>query len=258
MSAVATIIIGSSFLFSAPEAINDIKGDIKSITPFRIVATQSIYLTACVLANSDLDGIIQNHLNNNLFSQNRNECETLQKCFKPFGEKNLIIAYATAWATTRFWSSNHVALGQFSNTFEHIMKATIVGGTMTILSQQALGGDRPCKNNGSKWRLGGPDHGVSGHATLGAIPFLVMSNLATNPYSKLIFTTLSFCTGFSRMFSNSHYPSQVLLGWSIAKSAVDITTPRNHLRNTLKFSHNTTFLPFSTSDGRGLKCSITY
>ena len=84
-----------------------------------------------------------------------------------------------------------------------------------LLFQRTIGSDRPAADN-SRWKLFANATGVSGHAFVGAIPFLAAESMTDNPWLKGIFITASTATAISRINDNMHYFSQVGLGWLIA------------------------------------------
>jgi hypothetical protein len=61
---------------------------------------------------------------------------------------------------------------------------------------------------------------------VGAIPFLAAADMVESPLLKGTLYVCSTFVGFSRMTTDSHYPSQVFLGWYLAWAsarAVDAT-----------------------------------
>jgi membrane-associated phospholipid phosphatase len=104
------------------------------------------------------------------------------------------------------------------------------------ITQQLTGGSRPEKNLGSYWRPFSSltqSRGISGHAMAGALPFLIAAEMVPHPAVKAALYLGSGLTGVSRINSNSHYFSQVLLGWWLAFLTVRIirqnpTTPEDN------------------------------
>jgi membrane-associated phospholipid phosphatase len=96
------------------------------------------------------------------------------------------------------------------------------------ISQQIVGASRPVdeKQRGSYWRPFSNNKGVSGHAMAGALPFLIAAEMVPHPAVKAALYLGSGLTGVSRINSNSHYLSQVLLGWWLAFLTVRITRPK--------------------------------
>jgi hypothetical protein len=83
--------------------------------------------------------------------------------------------------------------------------------------QWATGASRPKDySGGSYWTPFNDNNGVSGHAFVGAIPFLAAADMVESPLLKGTLYVCSTFVGFSRMTDEAHYPSQVFLGWYLA------------------------------------------
>jgi len=95
------------------------------------------------------------------------------------------------------------------------LRATVVGGPALVFLATATGGDRPTEGD-SHWKPFQNIHGVSGHAYIGAVPFITAAKMSENPYQKALFYGLSTFTGLSRINDDEHYFSQVALGWYLA------------------------------------------
>jgi membrane-associated phospholipid phosphatase len=98
------------------------------------------------------------------------------------------------------------------------LRMFIVGAPPVYVLQLATGASRPLEHSsaGSQWKPFTDDNGVSGHAFVGAIPFLAAADMVENPVAKGALYVCSTFVGFSRMTTDSHFPSQVFLGWYLA------------------------------------------
>ena len=106
------------------------------------------------------------------------------------------------------------------------LRIFVVGAPPLYVGQWATGASRPAENDGSKWHFFNDNNGVSGHAFVGAIPFLAAADMVESPLLKGTLYVCSTFVAFSRMTTDSHYPSQVFLGWYLAWAsarAVDAT-----------------------------------
>jgi hypothetical protein len=106
------------------------------------------------------------------------------------------------------------------------LRMFIVGGPPVYVLQMATGASRPSEGDGSQWHFWNDNNGVSGHAFIGAIPFLAAADMVESPLLKGTLYVCSTFVGFSRMTDNAHYPSQIFLGWYLAwasSRAVDVT-----------------------------------
>jgi len=96
------------------------------------------------------------------------------------------------------------------------LRMFVVGGPPVYVLQLATGAGRPSEDRGSAWQFFNDENGVSGHAFVGAIPFLAAADMVESPLLKGTLYVCSTFVGFSRMTDNAHYPSQVFLGWYLA------------------------------------------
>lgn len=99
------------------------------------------------------------------------------------------------------------------------LRALAVGAPSVGVLQVGLGASRPFTED-SHWRPFHSSHGVSGHAFVGAVPFLTAATMTDSYVLKAIFITGSLGTAWSRIHHDDHYFSQALLGWSIAYLSV--------------------------------------
>jgi hypothetical protein len=107
-------------------------------------------------------------------------------------------------------------MGQFGSRG---LRALAVGAPMVGILQVGLGSDRPFTED-SRWHPFRSSHGASGHAFVGAVPFLTAASMIENrPLRALLFAG-SLGTAWSRIHTDDHYFSQVLLGWTIAYLSV--------------------------------------
>jgi len=106
------------------------------------------------------------------------------------------------------------------------LRMFVVGAPPLYVLQMATGASRPSEDVGSQWHFFNDNNGVSGHAFVGAIPFLAAADMVESPLLKGTLYVCSTFVGFSRMTDDAHYPSQVFLGWYLAWAsarAVDAT-----------------------------------
>jgi hypothetical protein len=109
------------------------------------------------------------------------------------------------------------------------LRMFVVGAPPIYVLQLATGASRPVDGNGSQWHMFNDNNGVSGHAFIGAIPFLAAAEMVENPWAKGGLYVCSTFTGLSRMTDNAHYPSQVFLGWYLAfASSVAVSRTEMH------------------------------
>jgi hypothetical protein len=128
------------------------------------------------------------------------------------------------------------------------LRMFVVGAPPIYVLQLATGASRPVDGNGSQWHMFNDNNGVSGHAFIGAIPFLAAAEMVENPWAKGGLYVCSTFVGFSRMTDNAHYPSQVFLGWYLAfASSVAVSRTEMHFDSMV-----VRVVPLPTADLGGL------
>lgn len=171
-----------------------------------------------VLANTEMDRNFQNWHNKHIQSDTSDE---FSKVAKVFGEGAIFIPVITTSAVAyRFsqvkWGLSDRYLGEFT---DRTTRAYLSGAPTLLTFQLLLGGNRP-EHGDSYWRPFRQDHGVSGHAFLGAVPFMTIAQMADQTCVKGLFYALSGFTAWSRINDDRHYLSQALLGWYLAYLSV--------------------------------------
>ncbi|MDY0166212.1 MAG: phosphatase PAP2 family protein [Thermoguttaceae bacterium] len=83
--------------------------------------------------------------------------------------------------------------------------------------QFLLGASRPGETDyRSQWKPFDDTNAVSGHAFIGAVPFLTAAEMTENLAARAFLYVGSACTAWSRVNDDAHYLSQVILGWYMA------------------------------------------
>ncbi len=146
-----------------------------------------------------------------------------------FGDGYYVVGTTTAvFALSRFWINRHGygPIVQTTETWSYRTGRSLLVGAPTLLALQWLtGASRPGESTaGSEWKPFDDNNGVSGHAFVGAVPFLVAAKMSNRPVAKTAFFIGSGLAGYGRLCDEGHYLSQVLLGWSIAYLSVEATT----------------------------------
>jgi hypothetical protein len=179
---------------------------------------------AAVLANTSMDENFYDYLIQQKATEPYIDC-----WYDSFGNgQYLLAASLSAWGAGHLWNKYHDGGGPIANSVEQwgnvTFRSFVVGAPTLVLIQNATGGSRPGESShGSEWRFFQDDNGASGHAYVGAIPFLVAAKMSKRPLVKAAFFAGSGLAGYARLCNDSHYLSQVILGWSIAHLAVNAT-----------------------------------
>lgn len=172
------------------------------------------FLVAGVLANTGLDRSFSDHWQTDFHHKHSDAFFSGPKC-----AGGLSYFYAPIYLLTM--GIGHLREHSlFGNILYHwgyrSIRTFILGGIQQVVFTHALGSGRPNRHEDSKWQPFRYSTAVSGHAFYGAIPFLTAAMMTDEFLPKAALYVLSTLPGISRIDSNSHYLSQVLLGWSIA------------------------------------------
>lgn len=167
-----------------------------------------------IVANSSLDEKIQSHYQDRIRNDDTDE---FSKTAKLFGKGDYLIPISLALAGLLAVDEDSL-LGEFGNK---TARSYLAGGFPMFAMSRITGAGRPEEHDhGSKWRPLKGTNGVSSHAFIGAVPFIVAARMSDNKLLKYFFYAVSLAPSFSRVNDNQHYASQVALGWYMAYEAV--------------------------------------
>jgi len=160
---------------------------------------------ACVIANTSTDREIRDFYMRNIKSDNTDRFSQVSR--QP-GE---------VFLTVPALLGVYAFLGDASagNWAERSLRSIIVGIPGGLILQRAIGASCP-SDGGSGWKPFNDDHGLSGHAFIGAVPFITAAKMNDNIYMKGAFYVLSLLPALSRINDDDHYFSQAALGWYLA------------------------------------------
>jgi len=170
-----------------------------------------------VLANTSLDGDFQRWYQRDVRTD---ASDDFARFCKRFGEGEIFIpSYAClALATSLMPEWPMVSTtGEFAG---RTTRAYLVGAPPMLFMQGLLGGSRPGEDPaGSGWKAFDDSNAVSGHAFMGAVPFITAAQMTDRPLVKTALFACSTLTAWSRVNDDAHYLSQVCLGWWMAYMA---------------------------------------
>jgi hypothetical protein len=131
------------------------------------------------------------------------------------------------------------------------LRALIVGAPAVGVLQYGLGGDRP-PDGSSYWQPIRTHEAVSGHAYVGAVPFLTAAYMTDSYALKALFVAGSLYTPVARINDDRNYFSQAALGYVIAVVATHsvFQTDMEHSRIHLA--------PLPMQDAVGLSVMMKY
>lgn len=176
-----------------------------------------------VMANTSIDQEFQDTYNESIRSSTTDD---MARIAKMFGDQEMVLVYAGLAAYNRIYCDDRDC-GDVPEWGDRSLRAILTGLPAVWASQALLGGARP-HNGDSDWTplQFGKMHAVSGHAFVGAVPFLTAAQMTDNKSSKALLYTLSTFTAMSRINDQKHYLSQALMGWMYAAKVTDvINTP---------------------------------
>jgi len=179
---------------------------------------------ASLLANTSMDQDFQDWYRNDVASR---DTEHFADACKTFGEGQIFIPAFLGLALVG-GLCDHTACGSVVGELgSRTTRGYLVGAPPMLFMQYALGASRPGETvHESRWKPFDDNNAVSGHAFIGAVPFITAAKMAENPCLKGGLYLCSTLTAWSRVEHDSHYLSQAILGWwmaYLASSAVDKT-----------------------------------
>ena len=134
--------------------------------------------------------------------------------WKGFGEGKYVIPSFIAMSLAGQWLDEVPVFGVAGEFGDRIGRSYAVGAPPMVFMQFCLGGSRPGEtSHESQWRSFQDRNGVSGHAFIGAVPFITAANMLPNRGAKACFYFMSMLPAWSRVNDDSHYLSQACLGW---------------------------------------------
>jgi len=170
-----------------------------------------------ILANTSMDEEFRDFFQTNVTQAGDGEWSRFLHGTKEFGNgfrtlPIFAVAASTVWFDDRFPVLEPV--GEWGN---RSLRVFLVGAPVVAVGQLTLGASRPGEAPwGSRWQPFQDDNGVSGHAFMGAFPFLVAADMTENRWLRTGLIASSTLCGLSRINDEQHYASQVILGWTVA------------------------------------------
>lgn len=168
-----------------------------------------------ILANTSLDQDFRNWYQRDVRTSGTDNFAT---ACKVFGEGKYMIPTALGLAVLGTLWDDYTPGSVVSDYGFRVTRAYLVGAPPLLFLQALTGGARPCEDSeySSHWRPFTENHGVSGHAFMGAVPFITAAQMSDNIFMTGIFYFLSTWTAWSRINDDAHYLSQVIMGWTLA------------------------------------------
>ncbi len=174
------------------------------------------FLAMGLVANTEIDDNIHEWYQDDV---RNSTTEDLAENAKFFGEGIYIIPFSLL-SSGLYYLDADSSLGKWGR---NTTRAYIVGGPAMLAAQYLTGASRPGEDEdqGSDWKPFNDNNGVSGHAFVGAVPFLTIAKMNDNTFVKVLAYFASTLTAWSRVDDSSHYTSQAVLGWYMAYESVN-------------------------------------
>lgn len=192
-----------------------------------LVCLTAAFGTGAIMANTGFDTTMQDAWQRGV---RPTDIGTFFSGCKDLGEgKYALPIFGAAVATGLVFEGNPVGdvVGEWGS---RSLRMFVVGAPPLYVMQWVTGASRPGESSaGSDWKFYNDNNGVSGHAFVGAVPFLAAADMVESPLLKGTLYVCSTFVAFSRMTDDAHYPSQAFLGWYLAWAsarAVDATELR--------------------------------
>lgn len=167
-----------------------------------------------VLANTSLDQNFQDWYQEDVRSRG---LDNFSSFWKPWGEGAYFVPAYAGLAMLTIFCPDQPVLGPVGSFSARVSRAYLVGFPSLLILQAITGGGRPDEYlSYSQWRPFEDTNGVSGHAFIGAIPFITAAQMTDRPLLQAAFYLGSVLPAWSRLNDDAHYLSQACLGWWLA------------------------------------------
>jgi hypothetical protein len=198
-----------------------------------------------VMANTSIDENYQTWYQSHVRNSKTDE---FAKVMKVFGEGIYFIPLSLIAASTEYYFNSDEEASVITNWGKRTARAYVLGGPAMLSMQRITGASRPYETeDASRWKPFNDSNGVSGHAFIGAVPFLTIAHMnEESPLIKYLFYAVSGLTAWSRINDNAHFASQAALGWYMAWEATDAILDRE------KEDSKLTIIPLISHDRYGV------
>lgn len=179
-----------------------------------LTVAAEVFAAGAVMANTNIDQQLHDWYQEDVRSQTT---DGVSEAAKLLGEGYIILpALGLALAAGEIMDNQpHASMA--GDWADRSLRAIAVGAPPMLATQVLTGGSRPGESSaGSDWIPMHDNNGVSGHAFIGAVPFITAAKMTEDPLTKAGFYAASTLPAFSRLNDDDHYSSQILLGWSVA------------------------------------------
>lgn len=178
--------------------------------------------SGALLANSEADQHFRDWYQQDIRSASSDD---IARSVKNFGEGRIMLPLTAIVSLSAELDWHSPALQAMGDWGQYTTRAYLLGIPPLLLGQKLTGASRPDEQGyDSAWRPLKDNNGVSGHAFIGAVPFLTLARMTQSHGMKITAITASTLAAWSRVNDDAHYLSQALLGWYLAWESVDTVT----------------------------------
>jgi len=209
----------------------------------RMLRLGMVFGAGAILANTHIDESFQKWYRTDIHSSSTDD---FARATKNFGEWKYLVPVTFGAAIFDEFVSDKEYQSPISQWGVRTARAYILGTPILLVTKEITGASRPKDGVGSTWRPFNDVNGVSGHAFVGAVPFLTFAKMnEDNDLLKYLAYAASTLTAISRINDDAHYLSQAALGWYLAWEATGTIDDQD---NRKKFR----VAPMSLKDGYGI------
>lgn len=169
---------------------------------------------AAPLANTSLDHDFRNWWQDDVRSSGTDRSAAF---WKVFGEGAIFIPAMACLNVVGHALNDRPVFDVAGELGDRATRAFLVGTPPMLLMQVVLGASRPGETDtNSRWKPFDDVNAVSGHAFMGAVPFITAAQMTESRAARACLYLGSACTAWSRVNDDAHYLSQAMLGWYMA------------------------------------------
>jgi hypothetical protein len=239
-------------LFASPsQFLGTVKQDYEHLylSPSRLLHLGAAFGAGAIMANTDIDRLIQDWYQTHIRTDGGDHASEVAKAF---GEGQYLIPISVAAALLGDKLSSDTRTSPIGIWGERATRAYLTGSPAVLVTQWATGGSRPTEGS-SRWQPFQDNNGVSGHAFIGAVPFLTAGRMCEeNPLARYLLYAASALPALSRVNDNAHYTSQAFLGWFLAWEATGAIAQAN------QSDRHVSLAPLMTGDACGLALCVRW
>ena len=200
-----------------------------------------------LMANTNIDENIQDWYQDDVRSSTTDDVASI---VKTFGEGRYLLPLCLLAAGLPEIIPESSATSIIGKWGRLTSRAYLVGSPPMLIMQRVTGASRPGESDdGSHWNPFKDSNGVSGHAFMGAVPFLSAAHMSNNRLLRYGLYAASTLTAWSRLNDDDHYTSQSMIGWFMAWEAVGAVDESDKNNQKLKVS------PLFFNEGMGIQIS---